>query len=484
MWASSTVIQTILGVALATFGLISGIHALMNKRDPRSTLGWTVLCILLPGAGAAMYWLFGVNRIHTRARRWQQHGRFSPPSERGYPEAVVALDSEHPLRAETMSALLRTSERVTGRPLLRGNQVQPLFDGEGAYPAMLEAIDGATRSVYLCTYIFDTDAAGRLFIDALGRAAARGVDVRVIVDGVGERYARPRASKLLRRHRGIKVAQFLPLTLSPRALRINLRNHRKLLTVDGRVGFTGGMNIGQRHMVLDATNRRRTADMHFRIIGPGVYALEDMFFDDWYFATGEEPDWEHAEYPVEPAGGAVCRAIRSGPNEAFEVLTWILVGALSVARERVQIMTPYFIPNRELLSALTAAALRGVRVDILLPERSNLPFVAWATEAMLEEVLQHGIRVHYQPLPFNHSKLFLVDEFYVVIGSANLDPRSLRLNFEFNLEIYDASLALQLSRHFDAVLARSRPVTAEALRQLPFWIRFRDAVAKLLSPYL
>ena len=474
-------IQTIIGTAIALFGVISGVHALMKTRDPRSTLGWTALCILLPAVGAAIYWVFGVNRIHTKARRWQERGRFSPSSERGYPEAVVALDSEHPRRAETMSALLHTSERVTGRPLLRGNHVEPLLDGEGAYPPMLEAIDNASRSISLSTYIFDTDAAGRRFIDALARAAARGVDVRVLIDGVGERYAWPRAGKLLRRHQGIEVARFLPLT---RGLRINLRNHRKLLIVDSRVGFTGGMNIGQRHMVLDPNNRRRTADMHFRITGPGVYALEDMFFDDWYFATGEEPAWELAEYPVEPAGHAVCRAIRSGPNEEFEVLTWILVGALSVARERVQIMTPYFIPSRELLSALNAAALRGVRVDILLPERSNLPFVAWATENMLEEVLQHGIRVHYQPLPFNHSKLFLVDEFYAVIGSANLDPRSLRLNFEFNLEVYDASLALQLSRHFDAVLARSRPVTVEELRQLSFPVRFRNAVAKLLSPYL
>lgn len=477
-------IETLIGAALAVFGFMSGIHALMNKRDPRSTLSWTMLCILLPAVGAAMYWLFGVNRIHIKARRWQERGRFSAPGERGYPAAEVALDSEHPHRAETMSALLRISERVTGRPLLRGNRVEPLVNGEGAYPSMIEAIDSARRSVCLCTYLFDTDAAGLGFIEALGRAAARGVDVRVIIDAVGERYARPRASKLLRRHQGIRVARFLPFTLSPSLIRVNLRNHRKLLIVDSKIGFTGGMNIGQRHMVEAPDNRRPTADLHFRITGPAVYSLEDVFFDDWYFATGEEPAWQSEEYPVEPAGPAMCRAIKSGPNEELEVLTWILVGALSVARERVQIMTPYFIPNRELLSALSAAALRGVIVDILLPERNNLPFVAWATQAMLEEVLQYGIRVHHQPSPFNHSKLFIVDEFYVVLGSANLDPRSLRLNFEFNIEVYDTSLARQLSAHFDQVLARSRTVSVEALRQRSFPVKLRDSVSKLMSPYL
>lgn len=482
------VIESLIGAFIAIFGVLSGVHALMNKRDPRSTLSWTVLCIMLPAIGAAMYWLFGVNRIHIKARRWQERGWFSAPGERGNPEAEVALDSEHPHRADTMSALLRISERVTGRPLLRGNRVEPLINGEGAYPAMLAAIDSARRSIDLCTYIFDTDEAGRRFIDALGRAAARGVAVRVIIDAVGERYARPRASKLLRRHAGIQVARFLPF-LSSRLLRINLRNHRKLLVTDGKVGFTGGMNIGQRHMVADAHNRRRTADLHFRITGPAVYAMQSVFFDDWYFVTGEEPAWQTPhersdDPPAAPQGPATCRAIKSGPNEELEVLTWILVGALSVARERVQIMTPYFIPGRELLSALNAAALRGVAVDIVLPAENNLPFVAWAAQAMLEEVIQYGTRVYYQPPPFNHSKLLIVDEFYVVLGSANLDTRSLRLNFEFNLEVYDPDLARQLSGHFDQVLAQSRRITAQELRRRSFPVKLRDSVAKLMSPYL
>lgn len=476
-----------IGALALGYGLATGTHALLNTRDPRSSLGWTVLCITIPFLGATFYWFFGVNRIKTKARQWQQRGRFKLDAERGYGDARTKVDDEHPERAETLSALTRISERVTRKPLLRGNKVEPLYNGEQAYPAMLEAIYSAAKSVYLCTYLFETDAPGMAFVDALGDAADRGVDVRVIVDAIGEHYSvGPRVTRLLTRRKGVKVARFLPLTLSLRGLRVNLRNHRKILIVDSKVGFTGGMNIGGRNMVDDPGNKHPTQDLHFRITGPMVYALEETFFEDWLFATGEQPDWiENQDSPVlEPAGEAMCRAISDGPNEDFEALTWILVGALSVARERIQIMTPYFIPSRELLSALNAAVLRGVSVDILLPARNNLPFVAWASQALLDEVLTYGTRVYYQSAPFNHSKLLIVDEFYALIGSANLDPRSLRLNFEFNVEVYDTRLARELSAHFDRCLAGAQPITTEWLMSRGFLVRLRNSVAKVFSPYL
>jgi cardiolipin synthase len=476
-----TLLETILGIVIGIYGVATSVHVLLHKRDPRSTFGWAVMCLFVPAVGATAYWMFGVNRIRIKAQLWQRVGRFRPAGERAYPGAEVELTGEHPLHAGIMSALLRISERVTGRPLLRGNRIEPLHNGENAYPAMLAAIAAAERSISLSTYIFDSDDAGLRFVDELGAAAARGVDVRVIVDAFGERYAWPPISKVLRRRPGIKVARFLPLT---NGLRINLRNHRKILVVDGKLGFTGGMNIGQRHLVEDAGQRHPTADLHFRITGPAVCELEDVFAEDWYFCTAQEPAGSHADHSAEPAGTAMCRAISDGPNQEFETLAWILVGALSAARRRVQIMTPYFLPSRELLSALHAAALRGVAVDVILPARNNLPFVAWAAQAMLEEVMRYGVRVYYQPPPFNHSKLFIVDEIYVVLGSANLDPRSLRLNFEFNLEVYDTSLAEKLGEHFDDTLARSRRITGEELAARPFAIKLRDAVAKLLSPYL
>lgn len=463
------------------FQLLSAGHALLHKRDPRSQLGWVVLCVMLPVVGAGAYWLLGVNRIRTRARRWQERGLFPDfSSVRSYDRAIASLATDHPERAANLVQLLRIADRVTHRPLVGGNQVEPLYCGEQAYPAMLEAIDSARRFVYLCTYLFDVDAVGEQFIDALGRAAARGVTVRVLVDAVGERYSRIRVSKVLRRHPGVKVGLFLPLSI--KALRINMRDHRKLLVVDDAIGFTGGMNIGQRHLVQDPDNKSPTADIQFRVMGPVLHALTESFLEDWAFVTGEEIiDSPEA---IVPAGTAMCRAIKDGPNEDFERLQWIVVGAMSCARESVRIVTPYFIPGRELLASLNAAVLRGVSVELVLPEQSNLPFVDWASRSLLSEVLQYGTRIYWQPPPFDHSKLFIVDDFYVNLGSANLDPRSLRLNFELNLEVFDPTLAAEMVRHFEKLKARSTLVSQERLDERSLPVRVRDSAAKMFSPYL
>jgi len=474
--------NTLIAVAVGAYGVVSSAHALLNKRDPRSTLGWVTLCLFLPAIGASLYWLIGNNRIRTRARAWHIHGRFELERKLATDEAESELATHHPEKAEIMRSLLATSLRVTGKPLLYGNRVEPLHNGEEAYPAMLEAIAGAERSIYLCTYIFDTDEAGLKFVDALAAAVERGVEVRVLVDAIGERYARPRVSRLLRK-RGVRVARFLPLSPTLRGLRVNLRNHRKILVIDSKIGFTGGINLGQRHMLSDAKNRKPTADLHFRVTGPVAWVLEEVFWEDWHFSTGEEPDWSNLVIP-EPTGEALCRGISDGPNEDLEQLQWIVVGALGCAHRRVQIVTPYFLPSRELLAALTGAALRGVDVEVILPDKNNQPLVAWACESTLPEVLQHGVRVYYQPPPFNHSKLMIIDDFYVLLGSANLDPRSLRFNFELNLEVFDPKLAGQLSSEFDRVRGASHEVSLEELEALSMPRRLRDGVAKLMSPYL
>jgi cardiolipin synthase len=397
-------------------------------------------------------------------------------------KAAATLAKYHPEMAENMVALLSTSLRVTRRPLLAGNQVEPLYNGEQAFAAMIEAIDRAERYVYLCTYLFETDAAGREVIDALIRAGERGVDVRVLVDAIGERYSRPRVTRLLRKKRGVTAVRFLPLALSLKGLRVNLRNHRKLLVCDGEVGFTGGMNIGGRNMVEDPANRNKTVDLHFRIRGPAVYELEEVFVEDWRFETGEE-DWAPFQTAT-PAGDALCRGIKDGPNEDFERLQWILVGALCSARASIKVMTPYFLPSPELSGALHAAVLRGVDVSVILPGRNNLPYVGWATQAILPDIMRHGVAVYYQPPPFCHSKLLIVDDFYVNLGSANWDPRSLLLNFEFNLEVYSEELAAEMSEHFERVRSRSSKISSEWLASRSFPIKFRDACAKVFAPYL
>jgi cardiolipin synthase len=242
------------------------------------------------------------------------------------------------------------------------------------------------------------------------------------------------------------------------------------------------MNIGDHHLAANTANAHRVIDLQVGVEGPVVSQLEEAFLADWIFATGEAGR-DRANPTYQTAGSACCRGISAGPNEDFEKLYWIVLAALGAARSHIRIMTPYFIPDRALVAALNAAALRGVRVDIVLPERNNLPYVAWAMRAMLWEVLQYGARVYYQPGPFVHSKLLAVDDVYTLVGSANLDPRSLRLNFEFNLEIYDPEVSAALTGHFDAVRERSREVTLAELDGRPLPERLRDAAAKLFSPY-
>ena len=276
---------------------------------------------------------------------------------------------------------------MTQRPRLPGNEVVALENGENAFPLMLEAIRTARRSVWLSTYIFETDEVGREFIAALAGAAARGVQVRVLVDGIGEWYSWPHAVRLLRRA-GVRAARFLPPRLAMPVFSLNLRNHRKLLIADGETGFVGGMNIGGRE--VGKAHHRRMADLHFRVRGPAVSQLAECFAADWQFAAGEALAPAPAAQPQ--AGDCVCRVITEGPDEDSDKLLFVILGAIAVAHRQVLIMTPYFIPPPELTAALQTAALRGVEVCLVLPQRSNLRYVDWATRRWLPPLLARGIQ--------------------------------------------------------------------------------------------
>lgn len=463
-------------------GLFSAGHALLYKREPHSALVWTTLCLGLPGVGPFLYWFFGVNRIRTRARRWQARGRMCFAESTGLePDLELTLPAE--LRTENFASLLSLTDVVTRRPLVPGNCIEPLYNGEEAYPAMLEAIDNARSSIHLATYIFDPDQIGQQFRTALTAAVARGVDVRVLVDALGERYSWPPVHQMLKES-GIRYARFLPFSLAGWGFFVNLRNHRKLLVVDNSIAFTGGMNISDRHLAANSANPDRVIDLHFRVSGPVVGQMQEAFLEDWAFAVDETPDDSYPCPPVAAGGEAFCRGVSCGPNEEYEQLPLMLVGALNCARKRVCIMTPYFIPDRAVITALCAAALRGVRVEIVLPAKNNLPYVDWASRAYLEELLEYSCQIYYQPPPFVHTKLLIVDNRYAMIGSANLDPRSMRLNFEFNLEVYDQATAATLTAHFDAACTRSWPISIETVRQTPLPLRLRNSFAKIFSPYL
>lgn len=457
-------------------------HAILYKRDSRAAAGWVGLIILVPVVGAVLYVMLGVNRIRRSASEIRRAGpRFTGQYAVLHgAERVLepTLEGEH----RYLGALGRYGDRVTRRGLTTGNAVRPLVNGDEAYPEMLAAIDAAAESVALATYIFDHDRAGIQFVEALARAVRRGVEVRVLVDGVGARYSRPSIVGALA-ERGVTVARFMP-TLKPWSAPFwNLRNHRKVLVVDGRVGFTGGMNIRGRRVLADRP-AAPTQDLHFRLDGPVVSHVADAFAEDWAFTTGERltgPPWIRE---VAPAGPVVARGIPDGPDADFETIHQVILGAIACARSSVRVLTPYFVPDASLITALRVAATRGVLVEVVLPEKSNLPYVHWATQALLWQVVKRDVQVFFSPPPFDHSKLMIVDGGWTLIGSANWDARSLRLNFEFNVECYDEDLALAANEIVESKAASAREVTLEELDGRSYPVRLRDGLARLLTPYL
>ncbi len=477
----------LLGWSVLAVTLVASSHAILTKRDTRSAIGWVGLIWLSPIFGAIAYSILGVNRIRSRASQLKAGAVRITRELHGVaasePRLTEAIGPPHgPLRS-----LEKLVGEVTGRPLTDGNRIVALAGGDEAYPAMLEAIASASRSIAVGSYIFDNDPTGRIFADALGEAVARGIEVRVLIDGIGSSYTFPSIVGRLRR-RGVPVARFLPTGVPVYFSYANLRNHRKIMVVDGRVGFTGGLNI-RNGCWLSRKPRHPVHDMHFRLEGPVVAQLLEIFLEDWAFATGEAPSgpaWDAESTPAaDPPQAMLARGIRFGPDDPdIGRIKLVLVGALAAAQESVRVMTPYFLPDDAVCQALDVAAMRGVRVDIVLPSRNNLAMVGWASTAMLWQVLGRGCHVWLSPPPFDHTKLMVVDRSWAMIGSGNWDERSMRLNFEFNVEVYHRGFAASLDDFVADRIAASRETTLAEVdgRSLP--VRLRDGVARLFSPYL
>ena len=458
----------------------AAVHALLTKSDERAAAGWVGFIILVPFIGWIVYLIFGVNRIQRRARelRGEKQDLFLlQPPEHG-----DRRSREGSLRLPALEGLARLGQRILPESFEPDNAVRLLLNGDEAYPVMLDMIARAERSIAISTYIFNNDRAGRRFVDALSEAMERGVRVRLLIDGVGSWYSRPSIIPLLE-ERGINYARFLHSFMPWRMPYLNMRNHQKIMVVDGRHGFTGGMNIAEGN--LHGLNPKKPIrDCHFQVEGPVVAHLMHTFAYEWNFTTDEileGADW----FPeIEPAGDVIARGLPAGPDMGLNPIRWTLLGALAEAQHSIRIVTPYFIPDATLRTNLSLAAMRGVVVDIVLPERSNLPFCDWAAAPALEWLARSGCRIWKTKAPFDHSKMMTVDGVWATIGSANWDNRSLRLNFEFNLECYGATFAGSLDSMIERRISTARPVSHEELAARSLAVRMRDALFRLASPYL
>lgn len=447
---------------------VAGVHVLLFVRNSRAAFGWLGLIIVFPIAGALLYALFGINRVRRKALRISLETRVEPGKE-----TLSGMLAEGSARSQS-------GFKVTGSELSAGNAVTTYYNGEEAFPSMLEAIEESRREVLISSYIFDNDGTGRRFVEMLAAARDRGCEVCVLVDDVGIRYSLPTIIRELKKH-DLPFRRFMPLRLLPPSFSINLRTHRKLLITDRRVTFAGGMNIGDRQLV-NGPSPHRARDLHFRFEGPLTTNCLELFADDWKFSSGTPLRQWAGSVPAE--GTAQCRLVSDGPDDTLDSLMLVIMGVISSARSRVWIMTPYFLPERQILGCLQAAALSGVDVRVMIPAKNNWPLVQWALQHNMVELLDAGVKILSRPGPFAHSKCMVIDGDYALVGSSNLDPRSLRLNFELGIEVFDDGLNQELSNHFLEAVETCVPFTREMMKSRGTVARLRDGAAALFSPYL
>jgi cardiolipin synthase len=464
-------------------GTVAIVHVAMTKDDVRAATGWVGVIVLSPVLGAFIYLIAGINRIRHQALATRRGARRSLLTQAD--THVLGRDDIAELYGRHYMALNRLGDSITRFFMTAGNDIELLETGDRAYAEMGNAIDSAEHSIIVESYIFDHDRIGLRIADKLIAAHTRGVQVRVLVDAVGARYSTPSIIGHFQKA-GVPVDAFNGnVIIGLKLPYANLRTHRKIIVVDGRIAFTGGMNIREA-FTTEFAGDRVSHDTHFKLTGPAVRDLQTVALEDWHFTAGEKLDFpsNEGDMQVEPATPRYIRVVSSGPDAGLETNHKMLLGALSIARSHVRIMSPYFLPDRELISAMVTAARRGVAIDIFVPRQNNLRLVGLAMTAQFDQMLKYGCRIWRVDGAFNHSKLMTVDGAWSYVGTSNLDPRSLRLNFEVDLEVLDWDFAGQIERLIGTAQDHAEEMTLESWRARPFYLRLVEKLIWLGSPYL
>jgi len=478
-----------LGFAVEVLGLILVPVVLLQRKEPPSTVAWILTLIFLPGLGALLFLLFGRDRVRIPLRGKEAADRALAAKNPPVAACDVPPRQSDPVSggaARVQRDLFHVSTALGRAAPTHHNLAELLVDGDATYAALGEAIERAEHHVFAEYYLLRRGKTADWLRDLLVRAARRGVSVKLLIDGYGSFWISSRWLRPLR-EAGAEVVFFLPARLLP-FQPMNLRNHRKIVVVDGKVGFTGGINIGDEYR----GKKRPWRDTHLRLEGPAVLPLAMVFAQDWHFAARSHiPDAEidrarTTARSVRP-GSATVAIIRSGPDiqgPQRETVHRVLFSAITSARERVFITTPYFIPDRSILVALQTAALRGVDVRLLFPSKSNHPFVFQAGRSFYEDLLAAGVAIFEYGPGMIHAKTMVVDGTVALIGSANMDLRSFRLNFEVHAVIDEPTLASRLERCFEADLAVSNRIAAAEFRARPLPLKVLEAAARLVSPLM
>jgi len=469
------------GYLLAIYVIV---RVILQRKDPSASLAWMLGVLLLPYLGVVAYMLFGRHRLKRQVKRRRARAEAIEPHLAKLSEGIEELtpfEAPAHLTKPQEWEMVRLTDRIGARPPTCGNKVQLFINADSAYLSMERALKKAERQINFQFYIFETDDTGKRFRDLLCEKAREGVEVRVLTDGVGSFGVADFMEPLL--EAGGQFVEFLPVRISRNLHRTNLRNHRKIVIIDGKIAFTGGINIGDEY-----TGRKKKVgpwrDTHLRLEGPTVYHLQEVFAEDWHFATGHDPvtdDW----FPDQEAvGDATVQIVASGPDTDTQPIHLIFFAAITGARKRVWLTTPYFVPDLAVRVALQSAALRGIDVRLLLPFHSDMRLVLHAGRSYYDELLEAGVRIFEYSDGILHAKTMVVDDTWATVGSSNMDIRSFSLNFEVNAAIYGPEFANELGKVFLKDLQKAQEITQAELLGHSVWRKIVQNLARMLSPLL
>ena len=468
------------------------LRIIYDTTSTNKTLAYLLLVIFIPIVGMLFYFSFGINY---RKRRVYSKKLIEDDALRREVINEVIQETEFNLRKEDHrigdgKSLVHLLLNDSLSPLTSGNAVKVLLNGEQKFPEVIETLKRAKRHIHIQYYIYEDDIIGNRVKEVLIAKAREGVKVRFIYDAFGSRSIRKKFLRELRQS-GVEAFPFNRIRFMPLANRLNYRNHRKIIVVDGHFGFLGGINISDRYINDPAYNRggKRKLywrDTHLRIDGPGVQYLQYLFFCDWNFCSGQklQPDETYYDDRKHPSGNESVQIAASGPDSPTPTIMLSLVKAINLAKREILLTTPYFIPGETIINALKVASLGGVSVKILAPGISDSKLVNAAAWSYYGDLLRSGVQIYLYHKGFIHVKTMVVDDYISIVGTANMDYRSFDLNFEVNAVVYGQSLATELRTTFLQDLKDAEQIQAERWRKRPMFKQLPERIARLLSPLL
>lgn len=460
------------------------VFIILENRSPIKTISWVLVLVTLPVAGIIIYLFFGqeyrkkkmfskkgLYYLERLRKETQDQLRLLPQSEHLFDEHIVS-------KRHLMNLMLSNSNAL----LTSNNEVTLLRNGHETFPAIFQAIEQARDHIHLEYYIVENDELGNQLKELLIRKATQGVEVRFIYDDVGS-WRLPKKYIRELQAAGVQIDCFMRVRFPMLTSRVNYRNHRKIIVIDGEVGFTGGLNFADRYM-HGSQELGLWRDTHLKVTGGAAISLQIIFMADWYFVSKEILKGERYFPELSGEDGKLMQVVSSGPDSDWESIGQAYFSAIASARERVFLATPYLIPTSEIIYAMKTAALGGIDIRILLPGRSDAFFPKWGSDSYVEELMEAGVRIfHYKP-GFTHSKMMVVDGVFSSVGTANMDFRSLETNFEVNAMIYDEPMAHQVEALFLDDLENSEELLLDEWKQRSRYRKIMESFARILSPMM